>query len=175
MEQMFGALWAQYIEPWLVEAYKAGTPELKFVASGETGAMDPCTDITYDENTLKTCEKTIYAGQNRLWSFYRVGGPSGAGLAISHEAGHYVQFQKGNRAQGPQLELQADCVAGTWLAAAHAENPKVFVSTLKLSRAGSDETDQTHGTTKQRQDAFDLGRTSGPQSCNSFFPDTPLV
>ena len=47
-------------------------------------------------------------------------GPSMAALLVAHEVGHHVQHLMGDdpEVRGPRRELQADCLAGWWIAAA---------------------------------------------------------
>ncbi len=100
--------------------------------------------------------------------------------------------QTGPDSDGVRLELQADCYAGAWVGAAETttdENgvpflepitPQQLADALDAAEAIGDdriqETTQgqvnpetwTHGSSEQRQRWFEVGRTSGPQACDTF-------
>ena len=110
--------------------------------------------------------------------------PYALAAVVAHEAGHRVQFAvrepslsgDGNAASRA-VEQQADCLAGSWVAAAARRglvDPAAFravyaremelVSALKPPPgSGLDEYDEvaTHGTPAQRVAAFDRGATGG--------------
>jgi len=100
--------------------------------------------------------------------------------------------QTGPDSDGVRLELQADCFAGAWVGAAETtvdENgvpflepvtPQQLADALNAAEAIGDdriqETTQgqvnpetwTHGSSEQRQKWFEVGRTQGPQACDTF-------
>lgn len=131
------------------------------------------------------------------------GGPLAEMYVVAHEWGHHIQSISGimDRADrsgtGPssdsvRIEIQADCFAGAWVAAASdTEDPK-GVAFLKpvtqqeiddaLSAAaavGDDRIQEastgqvnpeawTHGSAEQRQRWFMTGYQSGPGACDTF-------
>ncbi|HSM01550.1 MAG TPA: neutral zinc metallopeptidase [Acidimicrobiia bacterium] len=131
------------------------------------------------------------------------GGPLAEMYVVAHEWGHHMQHLTGvleetrDRETGPtsnavRVELQADCFAGAWAAAASTvtdDSGTPFLQPLTdaqirdaLSAAaavGDDriqETTQgevdphafTHGTSEQRQDWFLAGFRGGADSCDTF-------
>jgi uncharacterized protein len=114
---------------------------------------------------------------------------------VAHEYGHHVQNLLGilqgtdTRATGPgsgavQIELQADCFAGVW--AHHAASTGILqpptqeelISALDAAAAVGDDRIQrmtrgrvspeswTHGSSRQRQEAFATGYSTGdPNAC----------
>ena len=103
--------------------------------------------------------------------------------------------QTGPTSDGVRLELQADCFAGAWVGAQEKnldENGKPFLEpitqteladALSAAEAVGDDNIQesatgqvnpetwTHGSSDQRQKWFEVGRTQGPQFCDTFSID----
>ncbi|MGG7465871.1 MULTISPECIES: KPN_02809 family neutral zinc metallopeptidase [unclassified Plantibacter] len=131
------------------------------------------------------------------------GGPLAELYVVAHEWGHHIQqisgiMDKANRqGTGPasdsvRIEVQADCFAGAWVAAASDTTDPKGVRFLKpvtdaqirdaLSAAaavGDDRIQQasggqvnpeswTHGSSEQRQKWFMAGYNGGPGSCDTF-------
>jgi len=131
------------------------------------------------------------------------GGPLAEMYVVAHEWGHHIQAISGimDRADrsgtGPssdsvRIEIQADCFAGAWVAAASDTEDAKGVAFLKpvtqqqiddaLSAAaavGDDRIQEastgqvnpeawTHGSAEQRQRWFMTGFRSGPAACDTF-------
>lgn len=134
-------------------------------------------------------------------------GSSGGSLAemyvVAHEWGHHMQYllgilqqidnqQTGPDSDGVRLELQADCFAGAWTAAASQTtddqgnrllNPptqqEINDALSAAAAVGDDNIQQqagqrvnpeafSHGTSEQRQHWFATGYQSGWSSCDTF-------
>lgn len=102
--------------------------------------------------------------------------------------------QTGPTSDGVRLELQADCFAGAWVGAAERTTdangvPYLVVTdvdirdALSAAEAVGDDSIQeaatgrvnpetwTHGASEQREKWFEIGRTNGPQACDTFSID----
>ena len=95
-------------------------------------------------------------------------------LVVAHEWGHAIQARLDDTLLWNAGELQADCFAGAALFGAASDGTLNFESgdsseiTIGLAILGDDLpwTDATtHGDSFERVDAFDMGRTGGPQAC----------
>ena len=130
-------------------------------------------------------------------------GPLAQLYVLAHEYGHHVQHLTGvmeqhpNNGTGPdsngvRTELQADCFAGAWVAAAGEqvdENGTPYLQpptqqqindALSAAAAVGDDHIQaesggvvnpeswTHGSSEQRQRWFDAGREGGVNACDTF-------
>lgn len=133
-------------------------------------------------------------------------GPLAQLYVLAHEYGHHVQYLTGvmdqhpNNGTGPdsngvRTELQADCFAGAWVAAAgeqvdedgtpYLEPPtdQQITDALAAAAAVGDDHIQaesggvvnpeswTHGSSEQRQRWFDEGRAGGVNACDTFAVD----
>jgi predicted metalloprotease len=125
------------------------------------------------------------------------GGPLAEGYVIAHEYGHHVQQELGwlgANAPAPgadgssvRTELQADCYAGAWAAEAAdtgflepptreeldaALDAAASVGDDRIQQRTAGEVDPhrwTHGSSRQRQDAFILGYEDGePAGCDAL-------
>lgn len=197
------AFWAlEY--PELGGNYISPNPMQLFTASTQTGcgAASSATGPFYCPP-----EQTIYIDTSFYDELRNNYGSSGGPLAemyvVAHEWGHHIQNIAGilEQAQdgqtGPdsnrvRVELQADCFAGAWTAAASNIEDTSGVAFLKpvtqgqiadaLSAAaavGDDRIQQaatgqvnpegwTHGSSEQRQRWFMTGYEQGAASCNTF-------
>ncbi len=131
------------------------------------------------------------------------GGPLAQLYVVAHEWGHHVQNiagimdglnlqQSGPSSDGVRLELQADCFAGAWVAAASTTTDaggEPFLETptqtqiddaLNAAAAVGDDNIQesttgqvhpetwTHGSSDSRQKWFMVGYTQGVNACDTF-------
>ncbi|HLF77572.1 MAG TPA: neutral zinc metallopeptidase [Dehalococcoidia bacterium] len=128
--------------------------------------------------------RTIYIGQDLLWSFYRRQGDAAPVVALAHEWGHHVQSMlgvpfAGTNAESVRYENQADCIAGAFVQYAGGqgwlESDDLGDVDGLLQAVGSREgRARDHGTAAERKQAFDLGFKSGAKGCNSYYPSTPV-
>ncbi|TBN57983.1 neutral zinc metallopeptidase [Glaciihabitans arcticus] len=131
------------------------------------------------------------------------GGPLAQMYVLAHEWGHHVQNisgimngldlqTTGPASDGVRLEVQADCFAGSWVAAASSTEDASGDAYLKpatdaeirdalsaASAVGDDRIQEstqgqvtpetwTHGSSESRQKWFLAGYKGGPDACNSF-------
>lgn len=151
--------------------------------------------------------QTIYIDTS-FWQMLRTqfgatAGPLAQMYVLSHEWGHHIQNELGtfsehqSRATGAssdsvRLELQADCYAGAWVAAASDtkdENGVAFLQPptkdqikdalnaaaavgddhIQEQAGGASNSDSwTHGSSAQRQKWFETGYKGGPRACTTF-------
>lgn len=148
----------------------------------QTPAMTDCGP--FPKPNARYCGSTnkIYWDLSLLASQYRIGDFAPV-FIIAHEWGHLVQgllgFNRTTRGlMTIQLELQADCLAGTY--AADARQRKVLddgdddEAALALRRAGDGLDDDwfdknAHGTPGQRIDAFSYGFEGRSCTAETFF------
>jgi hypothetical protein len=131
-----------------------------------------------------TADKAIYAGQDSLWLLYNGVGGAAPAIGYAHEWGHHIQNIKGVPApeteeQNNLLENQADCIAGAWASHAaqsgHLKDPgdlgdmNALLAAIAPPGAG-----ETGSPIQDRISALMQGYSNGLQSCNSFFPETPV-
>lgn len=152
-------------------------------------------------------DRTIYIDTS-FWQVLRSdfdanAGPLAQMYVVAHEWGHHVQnlegtlaahqsSQTGAASDSVRTELQADCYAGAWVAAASTTTDENGVALLQqptadqiadaldaASAVGDDHIQQqagvdvsseswTHGSSAQRQRWFNAGHTGGPQRCDTF-------
>ena len=138
-------------------------------------------------------DDTIYVGQAFASQLYdgvvnglpgeragygRAAGAFAVGYVIAHEYGHNVQQELGElsgRAFAMPTELNADCLAGTWLAwdygqgkATTADEQQVLDAAMAVGDFEYTNPDH-HGTPEQRRDAVKTGMDSGkPSACDKY-------
>lgn len=152
-------------------------------------------------------DETIYidtAFYDQLQSrFGSSGGPLAEMYVVAHEWAHHIQNisgimqgldlqDSGPASDGVRLEVQADCFAGAWVAAAEQtldENgnrlfeditQQDIADALSAAAAVGDDSIQektqgqvtpetwTHGSSEMRQKWFAAGYEGGPNACNTF-------
>lgn len=118
-------------------------------------------------------ERAIYLYQPALQSVNSSAGYAAMYAMLAHEWTHHVQLIIGVPPVRPQLELQADCGSGMFLAAAW---PHMADSDLQPVRRmlSTTPTDTIHGTPAQRVQAFDDGyRLGAAVECGLILPSEP--
>jgi predicted metalloprotease len=154
-------------------------------------------------------DRTLYIDTdfyNDLQTTYGAsGGPLAQMYVVAHEWGHHIQNLTGVLAStqdgdtGPasasvRTELQADCYAGSWVAAASdTDDPSgtplleqvtdaQIADALDAASAVGDDRIQgttansetwTHGSSEKRRQWFTTGYQGGPAACDTFSPATP--
>jgi predicted metalloprotease len=178
------------VEPMVAKFYQTQYPKLPalrdvvFVPNGET-RREPCGGSA-DSAAYEYCpaSRSIYIGQDLLWSFYKREGDAAPVVALAHEWGHHVQVMLGvpsarTNADSVRFENQADCLSGAFIKYADGqgwlESGDLGDVEGLLQAVGSREGHaRDHGTVTERKQAFDLGFKSGARGCNSFYPWTPV-
>ena len=120
-------------------------------------------------------DDTIYISEEFASGFGNKIGDFAVAFIVAHEYGHQIQHELGLFERGLQtvdLELQADCFAGTWARSAEdrledgdieeALNTALSVGDYETGAAGH------HGTPEQRKAAWTRGFEAGdPSACNN--------
>ncbi|WP_309713352.1 neutral zinc metallopeptidase [Pseudolysinimonas sp.] len=159
-------------------------------------------------------DQTVYIDtafyQDLREDFGASGGPLAQLYVVAHEWGHHIQNitgtmngldlqDQGPTSDGVRLELQADCYAGAWVAAASTvpdESGTPFLveptdaeiaDALNAAAAVGDDHIQetlgggqvnpetwTHGSSESRQKWFNAGYTQGVGVCDTFAPGAQL-
>jgi predicted metalloprotease len=187
-----------------VDGYAA--PELiLFDASVQTGCGNATSAVGpfYCPPDQTVYIDTAFFGQLQS-QFGASGGPLAQMYIVAHEWGHHIQNivgtmdglnlqDSGPTSDGVRLELQADCYAGAWVAAASDVEDSSGIALLKeptdaeitdaLNAAnvvGDDYIQEnlgdgnvnpetwTHGSSEQRQAWFRTGYTQGVGACDTF-------
>jgi predicted metalloprotease len=111
-------------------------------------------------------------------SFLRaIDGELARAYVVAHELGHHVQKLRGTAKQGVDLELEADCLAGWWMAderaRGHLAGGDIDAALSEASAVGDDRLcpactrDQwTHGSSDQRMRAVRAGLETS--NCGAF-------
>jgi predicted metalloprotease len=153
---------------WLHQPFRADRPyTAPRVTLMQPGVPVPCAaELKHWTSFYCPAERTIYLYQPNLDSGNTWAGYTAMYAILAHEWTHHVQFILGVPQVNPQMELQADCGSGMFLAAAW---PHMAESDLEPLRRmlGSTPSDTTHRTPAERLAAFDSGYTNGSvDHCN---------
>src|SRR5262249_28098873 len=104
-------------------------------------------------------ERTIYLYQPSLDSGNSQAGYAGMHAVLAHEWTHHVQFILGVAQVDPQIELQADCGAGLFLAAGWPDMARSGLPPPPRMLPGPSDPD--HGPPPQGLSCFDAGYLHG--------------
>jgi predicted metalloprotease len=159
------------------------SPRVAFIPAGRA-AREACG--VGDSDAYEYCpgDETIYIGQDLLWAFYKQAGDAAPAIGLAHEWGHHLQSElevpsARTASQSVTYENQADCIAGAWARYAGEQgwlekDDLQDVQTL-LQEIGSREgPGRDHGTTAEREQAFNIAFDGGIAACDSFFPNNPI-
>ena len=110
---------------------------------------------------------TIFLVPEQLRAFEKEFGPSTTAYVIAHEFGHAIQKAYKVRLPTPQMELQADCLAGVMIDEGSEELGITREDTLAMSKVAYSIGDPTHGTGEQRAYALAVGMGVIKGSCEA--------
>jgi predicted metalloprotease len=147
---------------WLHQPFPADRPyTAPRVTLMQPGQPVPCA-AGMKEWTSFYCpsEQSIYLDPKNLDSGNSWAGYAAMYAILAHEWTHHVQFILGVPQVDPQLELQADCGSGMFLAAGWPSMAPSDLDPLRRMLDGS-ASDTSHGTPAQRLASFDDGYTRG--------------
>ena len=115
------------------------------------------------------CPKThtIYLVPEQMSVFYEAFGPSSVAYIIAHEFGHAIQYRYDNLAGGPEVELQADCLAGVLIDIGSKELAITRDDSLQMAQAAYAIGDPTHGSGAQRAYALLSGMGVFKSGCSN--------
>lgn len=194
IDQYWGETLEGYVEPALV-IVDGQTPSACGTASNQTGPFycPPEQTVYIDPTFFALLRERFEASAGSLAQLY----------VLAHEYGHHVQNlagileayptgDSGPDSNGVRIELQADCLAGSWVGAMTEQEDESGVPYLQAPTAaqladaldaaatvGDDHIQQesggfvnpeswTHGSSSQRQRWFDAGYRDGPEACETF-------
>jgi predicted metalloprotease len=173
---------AQYFE----EHYpRVSAPrDIVYIPSGRAAQTVCGTSNSYSYEYCPA-NRSIYIGQDLLWQFYAGAGDAAPAIGLAHEWGHHLQTMLGvqavSRTQAIKFENQADCVSGAWAKYADEQgwleaDDDLRDATKLLDAIGSAEgPGRDHGTSAERESAFNTAYSKGIAACNAFFPDSPIA
>ena len=147
---------------WLHQPFPANRPYAPpRVELMQPGQSVPCAArLTQWTSFYCPTERTIYLYQPGLQIGNSWAGYAAMYATLAHEFTHQVQFILGVPQVEPQLELQADCGSGMFLAAAWPDMAQSDLEPLRRLLATTP-SDAAHGTPTQRLAAFDNGYQRG--------------
>lgn len=154
---------------------------------GHEAGYVPAQVILYRGATATGCGRGLYADgpfycpRDRrvyldLGFLAHVHGDLARAYIVAHELGHHVEALRGALGTGHDAELDADCLAGAWMAdaiargiAASDEIDAVLTAAADAGddhlRPGSAPESWTHGSSAERVAAVGKGLTGGPGAC----------
>ena len=109
---------------------------------------------------------TVILDKPQLSAFYDAFGASSVAYIIAHEFSHALQGQLKIRLEEPNHELQADCMAGIFIAVGSEELGITREDTISMAQAAYNIGDKTHGTGAQRAFALMGGMGRVDFHCN---------
>ena len=137
----------------------------------------PCGVVESNSASYCTISEGIYYDSNFLQFFLDEVGDFAPAFIIAHEIGHHVSnifgFDVPSVISAKELELQADCFGGAWVANAGSRGvlePAAEGETLDALILKGDPTatwfrTDLHGTFEQRLIAFLVGNVQGTEAC----------
>jgi len=109
-------------------------------------------------------------------------------VVLAHEWGHAIQRRRGYDLEGVVTELQADCFAGSWMAAVQKAptgaldltDPELFKAITGILQFRDDpgttaDEDGAHGSAFDRLGSFQDGLLGGAKKCDSYADVPPVV
>ena len=153
-------------------------PISEFVAY-TTPVDTPCGVVESNSASYCTTSEGIYYDSKFLQFFLDEVGDLAPAFIIAHEIGHHVSnifgFEAPSVISVKELELQADCFGGAWVASAGARGvlqPAAQGETLDALILAGDPAatwfrPDLHGTSDDRLTAFIVGTLQGTPSCTS--------
>jgi predicted metalloprotease len=197
MEQFLTAVTKDVDAYWTKAFADAGQKEprvtYQWIPAGQTAA-GACGDLGDTAAAYCPGDDTIYISEKFATDIYngtldrvlpgssqgygRTVGDFAVAYIVAHEYGHQVQAELGLFDRGlptVNLELQADCYAGTWANSAYKENrledgdvQEALDAALAVGDFDADNPGH-HGTPEQREQAWNAGFESGdPGTCNTY-------
>ena len=110
---------------------------------------------------------TIFFVPEQLRGFEEQFGPATTAYVVAHEFGHAIQTAYKVRLPNPQMELQADCMAGVMIDEGSEELGITREDTIAISKVAYSIGDPTHGTGEQRAYALAVGMGVIEGSCEA--------
>ncbi|WP_269609271.1 neutral zinc metallopeptidase [Prochlorococcus marinus] len=110
---------------------------------------------------------TIFLVPEQLRSFQKEFGLSAIAYVVAHEFSHAIQKAYKIRLPLPDLELQADCMAGVMIHKGSEELGITREDTIAMSKFAYSSGDPTHGTGEQRAYALAVGMGVIKGSCEA--------
>ena len=159
------------LQKWIAnDEIKILPPQVIPIAAGTTvygvcGSFMSGDDIGGSSYCPRT--NTIFLVPEQLRGFVEEFGPSTTAYVVAHEFGHAIQTAYKVRLPNPQMELQADCMAGVMIDEGSEELGITREDTIAISKVAYSIGDPTHGTGEQRAYALAVGMGVIEGSCEA--------